>query len=456
MLLVYCDKCGRRVPEATVSEGRALKVGENRWICETCTPPAPNVSTHTTKSASPVGGNARRGTAVMTKSGAIPAPVPSGGSSRKLVVGVLISGICMLVAAIVIILVGRSNASKRALAAASTPPLVSKDVKEKEKPRPPDVAVVTPPTTTGIITPPTPAPAPADPPAEGAPISKSDRAKKADKEMEEFRNQRGMKVLEELQAWFKQNPTEEYAYQTKLRDLSTSYSSAPAGIEAKRMLSEMKIIPPPPPPPDRLEEIAESKQFQLVYDLNLARISSHIPYTVDNRSKITQPFDRIAYYMELQLANGETQFIYVSMDAFTTEPGKIGVPTAASGAQFQMNVASMNIVSNVNGIIAGTAMTGGNIEFWPCNYGPQNGTKIPNASAQTYDFGDQTAGAGEGHGSMQVHNHEAKQTLFALNNWRSGSGAEIGIGNNANGNPDWTFSKSSYRSKRLRVLVHLK
>ncbi len=30
---------------------------------------------------------------------------------------------------------------------------------------------------------------------------------------------------------------------------------------------------------------------------------------------------------------------------------------------------------------------------------------------------------------MQVHNHDAKQTLFALNHWREGDKADIGIGN---------------------------
>ena len=64
----------------------------------------------------------------------------------------------------------------------------------------------------------------------------------------------------------------------------------------------------------------------------------------------------------------------------------------------------------------------------------------------------------DGHGSMQVHNHEAKQTLFALNKWKAGGSAELGIGNHSGGNPDWTFAAtaSSYRTRRLRVLVHCK
>jgi sialate O-acetylesterase len=59
---------------------------------------------------------------------------------------------------------------------------------------------------------------------------------------------------------------------------------------------------------------------------------------------------------------------------------------------------------------------------------------------------------------MQVHNHEARQTLFAINSWRAGSQADVGIGNQATGEPDWTFAKNagSYRSMRLKVLVKLR
>ena len=64
----------------------------------------------------------------------------------------------------------------------------------------------------------------------------------------------------------------------------------------------------------------------------------------------------------------------------------------------------------------------------------------------------------DGYGSMQVHNHQAKQTLFALNHWREGNHADIGIGSQPTGNPDWTFAGNagSYEAKRLRVLVRLK
>jgi sialate O-acetylesterase len=205
-------------------------------------------------------------------------------------------------------------------------------------------------------------------------------------------------------------------------------------------------------------KVPEAKDYQLVYDLDLAKLGPSIKYDVDNQAKIHQPFDRIAYFLELQGTDGNTQYLYVSMDAFTDALDKIGVPTAKSGAHFQQNVANMNVYSNVKGIVTRTGLAGGNIEFWPNNYGPANSANVPNASAQVWDFGDEPSGQADGYGSMQVHNHAAKQTLFVLNHWTEGSHADLGIGNQATGNPDWTFAGNagSYQVKRLRVLVRCK
>jgi sialate O-acetylesterase len=202
--------------------------------------------------------------------------------------------------------------------------------------------------------------------------------------------------------------------------------------------------------------VSEAKDYQLVYDLDLTKLGPSINYDVDKHQDIHRPFDRIAYFVELQDAGSNTKDLYVSMDAFTDDPGKIGVPVFGSGAHFQLNVASMDVYSNVKGIVTGTHLNGGNIEFWPNNYGPQNTANVPNASSDIFDFGDQPADPEDGYGSMQVHNHDARQTLFAINHWREGTHADIGIGNQAKDNPDWTFAANAggYRAMRLRVLVH--
>jgi sialate O-acetylesterase len=205
-------------------------------------------------------------------------------------------------------------------------------------------------------------------------------------------------------------------------------------------------------------KVPEAKDYQLVYDLNLAKLGATLSYDVDNHAKLKRPFDRVAYFLELQRKDGNTEYVFVSMDAFTQDLSKLGVPTVNCGAQFQQNVAHMNVYSNVKGVVPGTGLNGGNIEFWPNNYGPGNGANVPNASAAAWDFGDELVGPADGYGSMQVHNHDAKQTLFALNHWREGSKADLGIGNQPSGNPDWTFAGNagSYPVKRLRVLVRCK
>ncbi len=52
-------------------------------------------------------------------------------------------------------------------------------------------------------------------------------------------------------------------------------------------------------------------------------------------------------------------------------------------------------------------------------------------------------------------NHDARQTLFAINHWHEGAHAGLDPGNQSSANPDWTFAgnAASYPFKRLRILV---
>ena len=203
--------------------------------------------------------------------------------------------------------------------------------------------------------------------------------------------------------------------------------------------------------------VPEAKNYQLVYDLDLTKLGSTILYDADHHTDIHGRFNRIAYCVELQDASGDTRGVYVSMDAFTDDLSKIGVPVFGSGAHFQQNVTNLDVFSNVKEIVTGTGLAGGNIEFWPNNYAPGNGANVPNASGDVFDFGDQPTDPENGYGSMQVQNHDARQTLFAINNWNGGTQADVGIGNQPKGNPDWTFAKNAgnYRAMRLRVFVRL-
>lgn len=193
----------------------------------------------------------------------------------------------------------------------------------------------------------------------------------------------------------------------------------------------------------------ESKDYQIVYELDLSRLGSDIHYQVD-RSADAGPFSRVAYYLQLE-KNGKTRFIFVSMDAFTDDATKLGVPTASSGIDWQRKVEDVSVTSNV---IKNASNAAGNIEFWPNNYNGRPHLKLPGASGG-YDFDDSKSNPVDGYGSMQVHLTDRKETIFALNHWRAGHNADLGIGNAPTGKRDWTFSKNAdqYQSGKLRVLV---
>ncbi len=206
---------------------------------------------------------------------------------------------------------------------------------------------------------------------------------------------------------------------------------------------------------DHLAQIDEAKQYRLVYALDCSALGERIAYDIDNSAADAASFDRIAYFLELQQEGRPVQYAWVSMDAFTNELGKIAVPTIASGAFFQRAVANLIVVSNVKEVATGSFSEGGNIEFWPNNYAPGNSAHVANASDTLFDFGDQPSDPQDGYGSMQVHNHGAQQTVFALNHWRAGQQADLGIGSSPGQSRDWTFAANagSYTVKKLRVLV---
>jgi sialate O-acetylesterase len=208
---------------------------------------------------------------------------------------------------------------------------------------------------------------------------------------------------------------------------------------------------------DSLGKVPEAKEYALVYELDLGRLGGGIAYDKD-ASASAKAFDRVAYLVELQQEGRPTRYVWASMDAFTDDARKIGIPTVASGASFQQKVANLAVVTNVKELSAGSFEEGGNIEFWPHNYGQGNSAKVPGASDAIYDFGDQPGEPRDGYGCMQVHNYAAKQTLFAINNWKAGGRADLGIGSSPGENRDWTFSGNagSYVVKKLRVFVRPK
>lgn len=183
-------------------------------------------------------------------------------------------------------------------------------------------------------------------------------------------------------------------------------------------------------------------------------------YFLDRSKDILVPFDRIAYLLELH-EGGTTSYAWVSVDAFTNDVRKIGVPTLFNENYFQGSLSNMNVFSNVSGVQNGVGIQTGNIEFWPWNYGNANKANIPGAEDSTFDFGDECNYRNGKYASMQIHNYGAGQTIFAVNNINKESvqGPCVGIGNNTTGEgyPDWTFATTtSYKYDLARMTIYVR
>ncbi|HQL76427.1 MAG TPA: autotransporter-associated beta strand repeat-containing protein [Phycisphaerae bacterium] len=217
---------------------------------------------------------------------------------------------------------------------------------------------------------------------------------------------------------------------------------------------------------DVFTNVPETTGWSLVYTLPLpnSSINNSVPYSVNNAASIlTGSFNRVGYYLELDNGSG-LQWVYASFDAapFQTNASMLGVPISSTGEFYHYDAAgllpgqvrNMNVFSNVAGIVTGTGITTGNVEFWASNYGTANQFLVPGASDGTFDFGDGgNPSTGNGHGSMQIHNYGAGQTLFAIDGFNQT--LQIGIGNQPVNQPDWTFNgnAASYSVKNLQVVV---
>jgi lysophospholipase L1-like esterase len=233
--------------------------------------------------------------------------------------------------------------------------------------------------------------------------------------------------------------------------------AANAGTYSKRTLHVL-VLPGTTTNPDLIAKVPEAADYQLAYSVNIPATGNMQggtgAFTYQNSYGASLgSFTRVAYYMELQKTGDVAPtYVWTSMDAFTTNGARVGVPT---GWLFQQQVTNMNVFSNSPGVTTGTGIATGNIEFWPSNYNQSNPLNIPGASPSVFDFGDGGAGTGQGHGSMQVHNYGAGQTLFAFNRWgqsNSNNPLCLGIGNGPAPDTDWTFGNNAATYDLKRVL----
>lgn len=205
-----------------------------------------------------------------------------------------------------------------------------------------------------------------------------------------------------------------------------------------------------------ITDVSEISGYTQIYQLDIPDAVDYnggaVPYGVDNSGSYTGgSYERIGYYLELQKTGAqESEWIWVSMNAFSQDLTKIAIPR--NDTFWQQIVENMTVESNVGSIVTGTGIETGNIEFWNNCYStnPGNGN-IPTGS--NYDFNDARGGS-NCYGSFQIHNWGEGQTLLAYNAFESDN-QEVGIGNNPNGHPDWTFANNAglYEVKNLEIWV---
>ena len=192
--------------------------------------------------------------------------------------------------------------------------------------------------------------------------------------------------------------------------------------------------------------------------------SAGAPYDLDATADAAGGIDRVAYYFETVSLDGSvTNFVWTSFDSWTDDPTLLGVPVNATIGFGQKWVTNQDVYSNVGGVVNGTGMDGGFLEFWPYNIKATNPGNIPFASASLFDWGDSLQSSGS-YACMQVHNVTNQQTVFAINNFLgySDKGICAGIGNNTeypysgNTHPDWTHAYAAtrdYSRMALHILV---
>ena len=201
----------------------------------------------------------------------------------------------------------------------------------------------------------------------------------------------------------------------------------------------------------------EFNSYRLIYDLDMPVNGNYaaqpVGYNVDDAAKIG-PFSRVAYYMELQKAGEPMQYVWVSMDVFTNDATRVGVPV---GWQFIKDVTNLRVWSNVPNIRTNQTIAVGNIEFWPEGF---NGTvKRGLEGALAVCDMDDTPTSGD-YGSMQVHDtaRGTNSCIFTYNRFQKNESGEMGIGpyfNTYNAGWDWTqtYNAGQYSLRHLQVYV---
>jgi hypothetical protein len=208
--------------------------------------------------------------------------------------------------------------------------------------------------------------------------------------------------------------------------------------------------------------ILNSDAWRTVYELtNPTRtLAGALTISTDNSTTLGSPtFTKVAYYMQNNMGNGSTTYwIFVIMDAYTTNLIDLKIPDITNAFTNQRNVTNLQVYSNHPQVGNYTAANG-RLEIWPWDYSPTS--NLGGGSNTVFDIDDTSDGSGA-YGSVQVHDITNSKTILAWNNHANGQSPDIGIGNNdvtnihytSSGDPDWKSAGNSAYNWKFQVLIN--
>ncbi|PSL36437.1 protein of unknown function (DUF303) [Labedella gwakjiensis] len=211
--------------------------------------------------------------------------------------------------------------------------------------------------------------------------------------------------------------------------------------------------------------VGELADYQLLYEAEVPTTAEPwldgVDYVVDRRAELTTPISRVAYCLEGRNAR-TPQWTYASMDTWTQNLAALRVPETEA-ARTRPTVDNLTVRSStINGVPATTPADGatGSLEMWPNQYNKTAAANAPaGASSALWDFSDTPAlGNPSGYGSFQVHNLTSRQTVLAVNGWSypAATPLDVGVGNRATGDPDWTFARNRAQFSDLTLKVYVR
>ena len=171
---------------------------------------------------------------------------------------------------------------------------------------------------------------------------------------------------------------------------------------------------------------------------------------------------RVAYLLELQDKQGDTQYALAEMDAFDTSSDAL-VLRGGDGVRMpdiRASVSNLTVRSNAQRYTPPKGAVSGFVEFYGSNYGTTTQPVPAGGDTRKYDFNDTPSPAatqGPGYGCLQVHDLNAKTTVLSFNHFNNATTpCDVGIGKCAGEHPDWTFAGNAGHFSARRISVWVK